>query len=204
MKRLLAALIGLSISAVALASPSWGILQIQDDGSGTNNNGYYFVPTSHTGQYIWLYDGQQGNPMRFAVIGAGLSWDGTTLTAPPVARSFNHTTRTLNTCFQLSSTRDAQVTYAIEIQTTLSLTTGQQGTVYLRSYTNSGCSTGTQEIERFTNGQTGTLTIGLALQQTLSGSLNGIVPAGTWAQLVTENNTGTPTFTSRPGQEVLL
>lgn len=202
MKKLLIA--ALLFSCAAFASPQWGILQIQDDGSGTNNNGYYFVPADHTGQYIWLYDGQQGNPMRFAAIGAGFGWDGTTLTAAPAARSFNHTTRSLNSCFQLSTTRDAQVRYSVEVQTTMSLTGGQQGTVYLRTYTNSGCSTGTQEVTRFTNGQTGTLTIGLSLTNTITGSLSGIVPAGTWAQLVTENNTSTPTFTARPGQEVLL
>lgn len=41
------------------------------------------------------------------------------------------------------------------------------------------------------------------LQITNTAKLAGIVPAGAWAQLVTENNTGTPTFTARPGQEVL-
>jgi hypothetical protein len=122
----------------------------------------------------------------------------------PVARSFNYTTRSLNTCFQVSSTRDAFVSYAVDIGTSLSLLAGQQGTVYMRTYTNSSCTTGTQEVTRFVNGQTGTLTIGLALQQNVTGTLAGIIPAGLWVQLVTENNTGTPTFTARPGQETLL
>lgn len=119
-------------------------------------------------------------------------------------RSFSYTTRALNTCFQVSSTRDAQVNYAVDIATSLSLTTGAQGTVYLRIYTNSGCTTGTQEVIRGTNGQTGTLTIGLALSQPVTAHLSGILPAGAFAQLVTELNVGTPTFTARPGQEVLL
>src|SRR6478736_10532173 len=119
-------------------------------------------------------------------------------------RSFSYTTRSLNTCFQVSSSRDAFVSYSVDIATSLSLTTGQQGTVYMRIYTNSGCTTGTQEVTRFVNGQTGTLTIGLALTQNVTATLNGMIPAGMWVQLVTENNTGTPTFTARPGQEVLL
>lgn len=119
-------------------------------------------------------------------------------------RSFNYTTRSLNTCFQVSSTRDALVSYSVDILTSLSLVAGQQGTVYMRIYTNSSCTTGTQEVVRFVNGQTGTLTIGLALSQNVTGTLSGIIPAGVWVQLVTENNTGTPTFTARPGQEVLL
>lgn len=119
-------------------------------------------------------------------------------------RSFSYTTRALNTCFQVSSTRDALVTYSVDIATSLSLTSGQQGTVYLRIYTNSGCSTGTQEVTRFVNGNTGVLAIGLALNQNVTGTLTGIIPAGSYVQLVTENNTGTPTFTARPGQEVLM
>lgn len=119
-------------------------------------------------------------------------------------RSFNYTTRSLNTCFQVSSSRDAFVSYSVDILTTLTLTTGAQGTVYLRIYTNSSCTTGTQEVVRFVNGNTGALTIGLNLSQNVTGTLSGVIPSGSWVQLVTENNTSTPTFTARPGQEVLL
>jgi len=127
----------------------------------------------------------------------------TDLTNKPT-RSFSYTTRSLNTCFQLSSTRDAFVTYAVDIGTTLSLSGGSAGTVYLRTYTNSSCSTGAQELARFVNGNTGTLTVGLSISQNVTGTLTGMVPSGAWVQLVTENTTGTPTFTARPGQEVLL
>lgn len=131
--------------------------------------------------------------------------NGTLGTLPVIpTRSFSYTTRSLNTCFQISASRDASVSYSVDIATSLSLTSGQQGTVYLRVYTNNVCTTGAQELMRFVNGQTGTLTVGLALTQNVTAALNGIVPAGMWAQLVTENNTGTPTFTARPGQEVLL
>lgn len=37
-----------------------------------------------------------------------------------------------------------------------------------------------------------------------TGTLTGVIPAGAYVQLVTENNTGTPTFTARPGQETQL
>lgn len=125
-------------------------------------------------------------------------------TPSAAARSFSYTTRALNTCFQPSATRDVLASYSVDIATSLSLTAGQQGTVYLRTYTNSSCTTGAQEITRFVNGQTGTLTIGLALTQNVTGTLTGVIPAGAYVQLVTENNTGTPTFTARPGQETAL
>lgn len=131
--------------------------------------------------------------------------DGSLATLPTApSRSFSYSTRSLNTCFQPSSTRDALVSYSVDILTTISLTTGQQGTVYLRTYTDSGCTTGAQEVVRFVNGQTGALTIGLNISQNVTASLTGIIPAGLWVKLVTENNTSTPTFTARPGQEVLL
>jgi len=127
----------------------------------------------------------------------------TDLTNKPT-RSFANPTRSLNTCFQVSSTRDALVSYSVDIATSLSLTAGQQGTVYLRTYTNASCTTGVQEVTRFVNGQTGTLTIGLALTQNVTGTLSGVIPAGAYVQIVTENNTGTPVFTYRVAQEVLL
>lgn len=120
------------------------------------------------------------------------------------SRSFSYTTRTLNSCFQVSASRDTFVTYAVDVSTTLSLSGGQTGTVYLRTYTNSSCTTGAQELARFVNGNTGTLTIGLNITQNATGTLTGIAPAGTWLRLDTENTAGAPTFTARPGQEVLL
>lgn len=119
-------------------------------------------------------------------------------------RSFAYQTRALNTCFQPSASRDTFATYAVDISASLSLSGGTVGTVYLRTYTNSGCSTGVQEVTRFVNGNTGSLTVGLNTTQNATGTLSGIIPAGLWVQLVTENTTGTPAFTARPGQEVQL
>lgn len=135
---------------------------------------------------------------------SGVTTDAQGRVTAGTVRSYTYQTRALNTCFQVSAARDAMVSYSVDILTSLSLTSGQQGTVYLRTYTNSGCTTGEQELTRFVNGQTGTLTIGLALSQNVTGTLSGVVPAGLYVQLVTQNNTGTPTFTARPGQEVLM
>lgn len=119
-------------------------------------------------------------------------------------RSFSYTTRSLNTCYQISATRDADVSYTVEVLSTLTLTGGAFGTVYLRTYSNSSCTTGTQELNRDGNGNTGTVVVGIATNQTGFAKLTGTVQAGSYVQIVTENTTGTPTFTARPGQEVLL
>lgn len=108
------------------------------------------------------------------------------------------------TGWQASVTRNALVSYSVSIATALSLTTGSAGYVSLEIASNSGFSSNLQEVGRLTNAQTGTLTIGLALNQTIGGTLSGFVPAAYYARLKSTNTTGTPTYAYVAGQEVLL
>lgn len=117
--------------------------------------------------------------------------------AAPVARS-------LNSAFNISLSQDASVSYSVDIQCSMSLTSGQQGTVFLEQADDSGFTINVEEICRFTNGNTGTLTIGLALVQNVTGTVSGTVKSGRWARLRTQNNVGVPVFTYRSGQEVIL
>lgn len=119
-------------------------------------------------------------------------------------RSFNALTSPLNTAAQISATRDVSVSYAVDIACTLTLTGGQAGTVILEYADDSAFMTNVVEVCRTSNGNTGTLTIGLSLTQTATGAVSGIIPAGKYRRLRTVNTTGTPTFTARPGQEVTL
>lgn len=112
--------------------------------------------------------------------------------------------RSLNSVFQISASRPSSVVYTVEIASALSLTSGQSGTVFLEIASDSGFTTDVQELGRFVNGNTGTLAIGLALTQTISSPLSGFVPSAYYVRLRTANNVGTPTFTYRSGQEVLL
>lgn len=113
----------------------------------------------------------------------------------------HYPTRSLNTCFQVSSINPAFVNYSVDVSATLSVVTGQSGTVSLKKFTNSSCTTGAQIVQQFTNANTGSLTIGLNLTQTITGTLSGFIPAGTYIELVTQNNTGSPTFTYQSSQE---
>lgn len=119
-------------------------------------------------------------------------------------RSQASASRSLNTVFQINATRDSLVNYSVDIACTLSLTTGQAGTVFLEIASNSGFTNNVQEVSRFVNGNTGTLAIGLSLTQNVTGTLSGYVPIAYYARLRTANTTGTPTFTYRSGQEILL
>lgn len=122
----------------------------------------------------------------------------------PVTRTFNYPTRALNSCFQISTTQDAEFHYKVDVTTGLSLTTGAQGTVTATSYTNSGCTTGAQAIADGTASQTGTLVIGLGVNQTISAGIDGMLPAGKWMKITTANTVGTPTFAIRTVQSEIL
>jgi hypothetical protein len=138
---------------------------------------------------------------------SGVTTDSQGRVTAGTTRSFNYPTRALDTCYQLSASRDVQVSYNVTINTTSTLAGGGVGTVYLESFTNSGCTTGTQEIGRFVNGNTQTLGLTVTMVQNVTGNLNGIAPAGVWLKQRTQINTGTSanvTFTALPGQETTL
>lgn len=121
-----------------------------------------------------------------------------------VARSFSNPSLAVNTSRQASATRDAMVNASVDITSTISLTTGQTGKVSLQYADNTGFSTNVVTVQTATNGNTGSLTIGLNLSQVYTAALTGIVPAGKYYRLVTTNVTGTPTYGTPAIQEVLL
>lgn len=122
---------------------------------------------------------------------------------PNFAPSFTNPTRSLNTAFQISSSRNARVSYAVSVAATLSLSGGQTGTVVLEYADDVSITTNVVTVQTAANGNTGTLTIGLNTVQTGTASLSGDIPAGKYVRIRTVNTTGSPTFTMGTAQEVL-
>lgn len=118
-------------------------------------------------------------------------------------RSQAAATRSLNTAFQISATRDAWVSYSVQITVTASIAGGQNGDVVLEIASDSGFTANVQTLAINGLGQTYTLAIALQGVQPQTGVVTGYVPAGYYARLRTVNNTGTPAFSYRAGQEVL-
>ncbi|QBF27146.1 hypothetical protein EXN22_16140 [Pseudomonas tructae] len=118
-------------------------------------------------------------------------------------RSQSAATRALNTAFQISATRDAWVSYSVQITVTASIAGGQNGDVVLEIASDSGFTANVQTLAINGLGQTYTLAIALQGVQPQTGVVTGYVPAGYYARLRTVNNTGTPTFSYRAGQEAL-
>lgn len=122
---------------------------------------------------------------------------------PNPVPSFAYPSRTLGTAYQISTTRNARVSYAVNIASTLSLTSGQSGSVVLEYADDSGITTNVVTVQTSTNANTGALAIGLNLVQTVTATLTGEIPAGKYVRIRSVSNTGTPSFTMGTAQEVL-
>lgn len=118
------------------------------------------------------------------------------------ARAFSTPTFSgITTAAQLSTTRDAEVSYDIDATVTISLLAGQSVTATLRYADNSGMSTNVVTVSSQTTSNGGVLN--LTTTNTLK--LSGWIPAGKYRQ-VTFSTTGTGTATPsaiKAGQEVL-
>lgn len=144
-----------------------------------------------TAGYV-LTDGGPGAPASFQPAAS----------APSAIQS--SASRSLNSVFQVSSTRNSTVNYSVDISCTSTLLGGQTGTVFLEICATSGFSSGVQELCRFVNGNVVSLAIAITVTQVNTARLSGYVPVGYYVRIRTANTTGTPTFTYDSGQEVLL
>lgn len=130
-----------------------------------------------------------------------VSGDGSLQTLPVVApRSFATITLAVGSVTQVSTTRDAQVAYPVDVSVSSLLLGTAQGTICLRYADNVGMSTNLVTVMCGTNSTNGVLNV----VNIGTVTLNGIIPAGKFRRLDFTTNAGTATGTSRQGQEVLL
>lgn len=116
------------------------------------------------------------------------------------AASYAVPSRSLNSAFQISTSRDAQVVYTVDIQVSSLLLGNAQGTVVLQYADNSGMSTNLVALPGGTNATSGVLNV----VNTGTVTLAGRIPAGKYVRLATTTNSGTVAFAFRAAQEVLL
>lgn len=122
----------------------------------------------------------------------------------PAARAQASASRSLNSAFQVSATRDSMVSYSVQITVTASIAGGQNGDVVLEIASDAAFTANVQTLAVSGVGQTYTLAIALQGVQPQTSPVFGFVPAGYYARLRTVNNVGTPAFLYRFGQETLL
>lgn len=171
-------------------------------------------PTLFSGAYVDLtgkpalfsgaYTDLSGKPSLAAVATSGSYTDLSNKPSIPAAASQSAASRSLNTAFQVSSTRGAFVSYSVQLTVTASIAGGQNGDVILEIASDSGFTTNVQTVAIAGLGQTYTLAVAIQGVQPQTGCVAGFVPAGYYARLRTVNNTGTPTYSVRAGQETLV
>lgn len=115
-------------------------------------------------------------------------------------RIFANPGRSLNSAFQISTTRDAQVVYTVDISVTSLLLAGTSGRVYLEYADNSGMSVNLVTVMSTPNATGGVLNV----TNLGPGNVMGMVPASKWTRIRTQNVSGTPTYTFIGSQEVQL
>jgi len=128
--------------------------------------------------------------------------DGSLATLPVPSQS--SASRTLNSGFQVSSTRPALVFYSVQITVTATIASGQDGQVVLEVASDSGFTTNLQTLMTAPCSQVYSLAVALQGIQKCPLTVSGFVPAGYYARLRTANTTGTPAYAYLSGQEVLL
>jgi len=119
----------------------------------------------------------------------------------PVPRAYTIVTRTFNTAYIPSATRDIMASYSLNITSTLSLAGGQSGTINLQISKDNGAVDPYKTVATATNNNTGTLTVGLNTSQSQTTCLAAFIPQGYYVKLVTS---GTSTFSYVSGQELQL
>lgn len=106
--------------------------------------------------------------------------------------------------WQLSSTRNATVSYSVSISTTTSIGGPAAGYVVLEvCSTNSSTAANWTEIARTSNSQTATLALALQLVTVNGSTMTGIVPPGYYVRMRSVVSSGTVVFAYLSGQEVL-
>lgn len=185
----------ISFAQVTIGPNSW-IQGIQNVGIGTDN----------AQERVHI---QNGN---IKIVNGGFIGDGSQIINLPavaltVTPGVSHSlvSSTSATGFQISSTKPAMAFYSVKITTTANISGGQEGEVYLETAaTNSTTPSDWSTVTKVSNGQTFSLAIALQGVQPLSQVLIGMVPAGYYARLRSNNVTGTPAYSYVTGQETVI
>lgn len=163
-----------------------------------NSSGVISVPVTTGAQGPQGPQGIQGATGAIGATGA------TGPQGPSIVVSQSSASRSLNSAFQPSSTRNVLAIYTVQLTITASITGGQNGDVILEIASDSAFTTNVQTIGVSGFGQTYTLAIALQGVQPDKRQVMGIIPAGYYARLRTVNNTGTPSYSYVAGQEISI
>jgi len=156
-------------------------------------------PTLATVAATGAYSDLSGKPTLATVATSGSYTD---LSNKP-SRSFTDPARSLNAAFQISASRDAWVSYSVQITLNAAALSQQNGSIYLEYADDSGFTTNIVQVALVTR-QRSIAATALAETDATELGLAGMIPAAKYARLRTSVGLGSPAFAFGLAQEVLL
>lgn len=171
-----------SVTSVGLSSSDFTV-----SGSPVTSSGSITANLANSGVSAGSYSAFTVNAKGIVTAGANRSFSGATTPA-------------LNSAAQLSATRDTDVSYYVDVSISSLLLGTASGTSSLQYADNAGMTANLVTFATCTQSTGGVLNITNVSTCTLAGT----VPAGKYRRILTATNSGTVTFTSRPGQETSL
>jgi hypothetical protein len=159
-----------------------------------------------SGRYLLQNNGQT-NPDWLATVGyAKINNKPTVPGAPSINNTPSLSIQTVAAAAngtRISTTNNVGVNYSVTINTSVSISGNSSGYVVLEVCpTNSTTASDWLEIARVINGQSGTLVIGLTLNQAGGGMIGGMIPIGYYHRLRLVTVAGTPSATFNSGQQI--
>lgn len=190
-------------SGAATYNSATGVLNVPNYAPGTGTVTSVTAGTGLSGGAI-----TSSGTISMPAVGTAGSYSGVTTDAQGrvsagTVRSQSAATRSLNTAFQVSTTRDAEVRYSVQCTVTASITGGQNCDVFVDIATDQAFTQNVQSVGVVGQGQAYTLAVAIQGVQPQTQQVIGYVPAGYWARIRTSSNTGSPSFLYRLGQEIL-
>lgn len=187
----------------ALAGP-WDVVVEQRNGSDNGQNTFVMEKPAASANGVMYWNGGTQQP-GYVTLGTGLSITSGVLNgSAAVSPSQASASRSLNSAFQVHATRPALAFYSVQCTVTASISGGQNCDIIFEVASDSGFTANVQTLSICGDGQTYTLAVALQGVQPTTKMCAGWVPAGYYARLRTVQNTGTPSFSYRAGQEVLF
>jgi len=217
-KKLLFILIGFSLQAQTSTKPLPSLAIPQS----VSPNNFVFVDgnngglwgTALPGSIAWLpsnitgFDTAARNAITLTTTGSGAaSYSGGVINIPTPLASFakgfsNNVSRSLNSNFTISTTRDCNVSYSINLSCTNPLLAGSSSAnAFLEYSTDAGATWIT--VSDVSNASSVALAVAIAITQPSRFVLSGLIPANALVR-IRSTTSGTASVTYGRGQEVLL
>lgn len=163
-----------------------------------NNDKFYLELLPGSPSWLWGFDGATKEPVQWT-LGSGFTVNSGVINYTPSTptKAFSVPSRSYNSAWQPSTTRDVMVVWSSNVTLSSVVLTAATGTIASKYADNSGISTNVVTTRSLQNSLGGVLATGI---NPTGGTI--VVPAGKWVILTTTTNSGTVNFGTLEVQEI--